>query len=162
MLRSLCFASLLAGVLCACGGRSPMSAEGHGSGATGGTNGTGAGGSDGGGSPTGGSGGSGATGGVGGTGGTPFNPIDCLACVGQSCPEVLACITDSACAQGILCTVQNCLAGGQPDLLCVAGCFNGDLQAAMDALQAFSCIFGTCGDYCSGLPLPGGGFPPGG
>ena len=42
---------------------------------------------------------------------------------------------------------------GQPDFICVLGCFNGDINAALLALQAVQCVFGTCGMEC------GGSFP---
>lgn len=61
------------------------------------------------------------------------------------------CITDPACAQGLGCVVTDCGIGGTPDFQCVLGCFDGDLGAALDALQAVGCIFGTCGDVCSGF-----------
>ncbi|MCA9621207.1 MAG: hypothetical protein KC731_19430 [Myxococcales bacterium] len=82
-----------------------------------------------------------------------FNPIDCLTCIGNNCPTALQCITDPTCAQGVLCSVQSCFMNGQPDFICVLGCFNGDINAALLALQAVQCVFGTCGMEC------GGSFP---
>src|SRR5437016_2448021 len=54
-----------------------------------------------------------------GAGGGGPNPIGCLTCVAQSCPDVLACVMDQACLQGLACTVMNCVSGGSPDLVCV-------------------------------------------
>ena len=126
-------------------------------------------------SPVGGNHGSGgnATGGQGATGGTiatggngeggttegggggGINPIDCIGCIAQSCPEVLSCVTNPECIQGIGCTVVQCLGGGQPDLLCIADCFGGDIEAAMEAIQVITCVFGECGDSCGNFfPMP--------
>lgn len=94
-----------------------------------------------------------------GQGGGGINPIDCIGCIAQDCPDVLACIQDPACGQGLLCTVSQCLGGGQPDLMCVLGCFDGDFGAATQAVQALGCVIGTCGDACGGAfpGFPGGG-----
>jgi hypothetical protein len=107
------------------------------------------------------SGGGGSGGGEGGapsgpgSGGAPPDPIACITCVAQSCPEVIACLTDMVCQQGLVCSVSQCLGGGQPDLLCVADCFGGDIQAAGQALMALACVATTCGPDCVGL-LPFG------
>lgn len=162
------FAFALVTVAVACGGRSyevlldPAASYGADGTGAGGSTTTGAGGDAG----QGGLGGATTTttttasggGGEGGSGGgPPPNPIDCIACIGQSCPEVLTCIQDPVCSQGLFCTVSQCLGGGAPDLMCVADCFGGDIGAALDALQVFSCVFGSCGDVCGGLfPFPGG------
>lgn len=110
---------------------------------------------EGGATTTGGAGGTGgmAAGGAGGEGGgaeggSPPNPIDCLGCVALQCPETVACLTDPACVQGLVCGVTQCLNGGQPDLPCVAECFDGDLDAAFQAIQALSCVIGPCGEVC--------------
>ena len=87
----------------------------------------------------------------GGEAGSPPNPIECITCVAQNCPEAVGCITDPECIQGLICSVSQCLSGGQPDLMCVADCFNGDFAKALEALQALGCIFMDCGDACSGL-----------
>ena len=97
-----------------------------------------------------GAGGMSGTGG-GETGGGPPNPVECIACVAQNCPEAVSCLTDPDCLQGLVCSVSQCLTGGQPDLMCVADCFNGDFAKALEALQALGCIFMDCGDACSGL-----------
>jgi hypothetical protein len=100
-----------------------------------------------------GGGGEGGLGGEGGGGG--FNPIDCIGCIATNCPEVLGCVTDPVCIQGIGCAVTQCLNGGEPDLMCVADCFGGDLEAALNALSVITCVFGECGDACGNLiPLP--------
>jgi len=105
----------------------------------------------------GGAGGVGGVGGVGGGGGSgpTFNPIDCIGCVAENCPYTLQCIQEPACVEGLGCAVSQCLAGGQPDLLCVTDCFNGDTGMAYLAVQAITCVFDTCGDPCAG----GAGFP---
>jgi len=103
--------------------------------------------------------GGGSAEGAGGGGGGGIDPLGCFTCITQSCPAVLSCIQDPVCGQGLFCAFTQCLTGGAPDLLCVTECFGGDLGAALDALQAVTCLFSTCGDACGGL-LPGG-FPPG-
>lgn len=113
----------------------------------------------------GGSGGSGGTGGggSGGTGGT--GPIACISCISQNCPSVQKCVMDKKCRDGVTCSMQKCLSGGgQPNLQCMLGCFNGDYQAAFSAFQAVQCFTSKCGQTCGGLipGLPGGGTPGGG
>lgn len=82
-------------------------------------------------------------------------PIECLACIGLQCPETIDCITNPECIQGVGCAVTQCLDGGNPDLPCVANCFDGDLEAAAEALQVLGCIFSQCGEACAGtLPFP--------
>jgi hypothetical protein len=105
--------------------------------------------------------------GVGGSGGFTTtsvgvgggNPIDCLTCIAQNCPQAIQCIQNPNCLQGSICTVQNCLVGGTPDLGCALNCFNGDIGAALLALQSLQCMFQTCGQQCGGLL--GGPPPPG-
>lgn len=144
--RVLLVASLLAG---ACGGRNldagpePLvdDDDDDGLGGAGGLDGEG-------GMSAGGMGGAG-TGGEGQGGSTPPpNPIDCLTCVATECPETVACLTDTTCVQGLVCTVSQCLSDGQPDLACVADCFDGDFDAALQAIQSISCVIGPCGDVC--------------
>ncbi len=142
MLRPLYLASLLAAV--ACGGRNldagpapVVDDDGFGGGGAGGFGGAG-------GQSEGGAG----TGGEGGSPPPPPNPIDCLTCVAFQCPETVACLTDPGCVQGLVCTVSQCLSDGQPDLICVAECFDGDIDGAVEAIQAISCVFGPCGDVC--------------
>jgi len=86
-----------------------------------------------------------------GTTGPGGGPIDCFQCIGQECPDALQCVQDPTCMQGIMCTVSQCLSGGQPDFSCILGCFNGDFQAAMQAFQSLSCVMGQCQDECGGL-----------
>ena len=101
--------------------------------------------------------GAGGAAGAAGSGPGP-DPLACIQCVAESCPEALACVQDPVCGQGLFCAFTQCLGGGSPDLMCVADCFNGDLGAALDALQAIGCVLGTCGAECGGLipGLPGG------
>ena len=101
-----------------------------------------------------GAGGTGATG-MGGEGPGPPNPVECITCVAENCPEVLDCVQDPVCGQGLACVVLECGIGGSPDLECLAGCFDGDIGAALDAIEVLTCIIGTCGDDCAAL-LPGG------
>ncbi len=86
-----------------------------------------------------------------GTTGPGGGPLDCFQCIGQECPEALQCLQDPTCMQGIVCTVSQCLSGGQPDFSCLLGCFNGDFQAAMQAFQSLSCVMSKCQDDCGGL-----------
>ncbi len=150
------------GVAWSCGGRSPLGSLAYeqplGAGGSG-TGGLGPGGSGPGGHAGHGHGGHGVggEGGFGGEGQGGFSPIDCMACVAQDCPDTLSCLTDPACLQGVGCVFANCLAGGEPDIMCAVDCFGGDMNAALSALMALSCIVDTCGDYCGGiLPIPGG------
>lgn len=113
----------------------------------------------------GGSGGSGASGGSGGgSGGT--GPVACVTCIAQKCPAVQQCLFDTKCRDGVICATQKCTSGGggQPNLQCMLGCFNGDFQAALAAFQSLQCFFTSCGQTCGGLipGLPSGGTPPGG
>ena len=144
-----------------CGGRSPLGSLAYEQSSTNGGSGLGPGGHGPGGHGPGGHGpgghGPGGEGGLGpgGQGQGGFDPIGCLGCVAQNCPDTLACVTDPACIQGIGCVVATCMSGGQPDMACALGCFNGDMSAALAALSAMTCVFGTCGDTCGGL-IPGG------
>jgi hypothetical protein len=151
------------GAATSCGGRSPIGSIAWGSGnAEAGSGGSGAQGGGGGGA-TGGYGGQGAGGyggqgagggGPGGSGGS--GPIECISCIGQNCPDTVSCITDPTCLQGVVCSLAQCMGGGQPDLMCVAQCFNGDMEAALNALTTLMCIASQCGDACGGmLPIPG-------
>ncbi|MCA9619792.1 MAG: hypothetical protein KC731_12285 [Myxococcales bacterium] len=91
----------------------------------------------------------------GGAGGGGIMPIECISCIATECPSAIDCITNPACVQGIVCAVGNCLNGGQPDIMCLLGCFDGDLDAALAAVDALTCIGGNCGDYCGDLlPFP--------
>lgn len=98
-----------------------------------------------------GEGGAGGISGEGGMGGQPINPVECLTCVGQNCPEAVACLTDQACITGLVCAAGQCLGGGNPDIMCVLQCFDGDLGAAQQALMAFGCIASQCSAECAGL-----------
>jgi hypothetical protein len=146
-------------VVIACGGRNleylgdlgtgePQTQSGGGGAGSGGRGGSG-------GVSAGGEGGAGNAGAIGGMGAGPPNPVECLTCIGQSCPEVITCLMDPTCQQGLVCTVTSCLGGGQPDLMCVNDCFMGDLGAAAIAITALACVGNSCGDRCLGL-LPGG------
>ncbi|MBW2458363.1 MAG: hypothetical protein JRI68_27925 [Deltaproteobacteria bacterium] len=156
-IRSLLFLLLALALAAACGGRTIEAGPGYGgddgeggsaagggtstSSGTGGTGGTTS-------SGTGGTGGT-TSSGTGGTGGT--SPLDCIGCIMTTCPQALDCVTDPDCLQGVICAVSDCLAGGQPDLMCVVGCFDGDMGAAMSAIDALMCIMGDCADQCGGM-----------
>ncbi len=116
---------------------------------------------------TGGVAGAGATGGNGGSGGS--GPLACFQCIQNKCPQIQQCIMDQACRQGAICAVQGCLSGGGTggiDFQCVAQCFNGNFQAALQAFQGIQCVFTSCSSQCPngipGLPGGGGGLPGGG
>jgi hypothetical protein len=82
-------------------------------------------------------------------------PTDCLSCVLEECPEAIACLTDPVCAGGLVCAVTQCLEGGAPDPECFIDCFGGDIDAALAAFEALTCVFTTCGEACQGeLPFP--------
>lgn len=102
-------------------------------------------------------GGGGITGGAapGGTGPGAGGPIDCFGCLGAKCPSALACITNPDCIAGITCAVTNCLAGGNPDPICLADCFGGDIGAALEAFEVITCVLGQCMSECGDLlPIP--------
>lgn len=107
-----------------------------------------------GGAADGGFGGEGGAGGDGGGGG--IMPIECLTCIGTECPDAIGCVTDPACIQGVVCAVSQCLGGGgTPDFMCLLDCFDGDIDAALSAVDALTCIAGSCSDACGNLiPFP--------
>lgn len=119
---------------------------------------------DDGGSSVGGSGVGGmAEGGVGGEGaggqggrGGGIMPLECLTCIGIECPDAVGCVTDPTCIQGVVCAVGQCLGGGgTPDFMCLLDCFDGDIDAALSAVDALTCIGGSCSDTCGNLiPFP--------
>jgi hypothetical protein len=91
-----------------------------------------------------------------GAGGMPPTPIDCITCIADNCPDAVGCFTDPECIQGVVCSVSQCLEGGQPDLPCVIDCFNGDIGKAFEAIQALTCVFQSCAAECGELlPFPG-------
>lgn len=101
------------------------------------------------------------TGGNGGGGGGGI--VECLQCTQQQCPEVQSCLMDEACRGGLICVAKDCLASGGFDMGCAMGCFSGDLGAAMQAVQGFSCVAQSCGDSCGSLlDMLGGGSNGGG
>lgn len=106
----------------------------------------------------GGEGGEGAGGeGEGGEGGDDPTPIDCFQCAAQNCPQALQCFTNPDCIQGLVCAVSDCLGGGAPDFMCLTECFDGDFEAAQQALTSIICITSSCGEECGDLlPFPGG------
>jgi hypothetical protein len=102
-----------------------------------------------------GSGAGGPGSGAGGPGSGAGSPIDCFGCIGDNCPQAIGCVTDPTCIQGIACSVTQCLAGGQPDIECLTDCFDGDVGAALEAIDVLTCVFGQCQMECGGLlPLP--------
>jgi hypothetical protein len=91
-----------------------------------------------------------------GAGGMPPTPIDCITCIADNCPDAVGCFTDPQCIQGVVCSVSQCLEGGQPDIPCVIDCFNGDIGKAFEAIQALTCVFQSCAAECGDLlPFPG-------
>jgi hypothetical protein len=110
--------------------------------------------------------------GAGGRGGG--GPLGCFQCLGSNCPSAMQCLQDTACRNGAVCVFTKCLAGGGGsgggmggiDYQCLLGCFNGDLNAGLQAFQTFQCIMQQCGNDCGSLlgGLGGGGIPglPGG
>jgi len=107
-----------------------------------------------GGSSEGGFGGQGGSANGGGGGG--IMPLACLTCIGQECPAAIDCVTNPSCVQGVACAVGQCLGGGgTPDFMCVLDCFDGDIDAALAAVDALTCIAGSCSDSCGDLiPFP--------
>ncbi|MEQ9325103.1 MAG: hypothetical protein RIF41_38405 [Polyangiaceae bacterium] len=101
-------------------------------------------------------GGFGGEGGAGEGGGGGIMPIECLTCIGTECPDAIGCVTDPTCIQGVVCAVSQCLGGGgMPDFMCLLDCFDGDIDAALSAVDALTCIAGSCSDACGNLiPFP--------
>ena len=131
-------------------------------------------------SGTGGTGGSG-TGGITGSGGSNTGgsggtgPLACVSCIQNQCPGVAQCLFSQPCRDGAICAVQTCLGGGGLNFQCLLGCFNGNIQAGLQAFQALQCFVANCSQTCGGVipglpggggggpstpPNPGGGTPP--
>lgn len=141
----------------ACGGRSPLARNLYedpdsagGSGGLGGSGGIG-------GTSVGGSAGMAGAGGVAGAGGGGtagsggILPTECLICAGTQCPDAVACLADPVCRDGLLCAVTGCISGGQPDVMCMLDCFDGDISAAIAAAQGLYCIIQNCRDECASV-----------
>jgi hypothetical protein len=73
----------------------------------------------------------------------------CVNCVLGSCPEVATCVTNTACANGLVCTVTQCAAdAGLGNIMCVSRCFGGNLQLALGAVTGITCVLQGCGPKC--------------
>ena len=74
----------------------------------------------------------------------------CISCTFTKCTSALQCIQNQACLNGASCTLQKCVSGGQPDFACALACFNGDITAATDAIDAVTCVLTNCASECQG------------
>ncbi|HMR09005.1 MAG TPA: hypothetical protein PKA88_24665, partial [Polyangiaceae bacterium] len=63
-----------------------------------------------------------------------------------------------ACASGVVCALTSCTGGF--NFQCIFGCFGGNIQAALQAFGAFSCLAQNCGQQCVGAIIGGGGGTP--
>jgi hypothetical protein len=74
----------------------------------------------------------------------------CNQCVDVRCNSTTACSLNPQCLGGTECYFANCAAlpGQNQQIPCALKCFNGDLQLAMVALQAVSCVYQACGSQC--------------
>lgn len=112
-------------------------------------------------------GGGGDSGGFPGGDGPAGEVIQCMSCVQSECPELMECLTDAECRDGLMCIAQDCLGGGGGggfDPMCMMGCFGGNIGAAMGVFQGFQCAMNECPcdsllDLAGGLGGDGGGFP---
>jgi len=113
----------------------------------------------------GGAGGRSGTGGAGGGGGGPAggNPLlgilpgirstpACNRCVDTRCNGTSACSSDPACLSGVACYFAACasLPNEGERFACALKCFNGNVQLFGIAIQAVSCVYGSCGPMCGG------------
>src|SRR5262249_45436171 len=83
----------------------------------------------------------------------------CVSCVENQCgTQIDACLGDTACRNGLVCTLDQCLAPdstgglsiGSADLTCILGrCFMGDLVAAGTATGALNCLSKRCRTTCT-------------
>ena len=74
----------------------------------------------------------------------------CISCTFTKCTSALKCLQNQACLNGASCTLQKCVSGGQPDFACALACFNGDITAATDAIDAVTCVLTNCASECQG------------
>ncbi len=95
--------------------------------------------------------------GQGGTGGAGGAVGECLDCLASDCPAGQQCFSNPACVSGSICTLQNCINGGGPNIPCAIGCFNGDIQTAQQAFPLVQCAGNQCAGSCTGVL---GGPPP--
>jgi hypothetical protein len=150
LLQSL--AQCVADAGCPCSGTGGTGGTGGVGGSTGGVGGStgGVGGSTGGvGGSTGGVGGStgGVGGSTGGSGGT--TSTECTQCTSQSCPEAQQCLQNTACRSGAVCAFTRCVSGSGFSVGCFLQCFDGDVNLAIRAFQAFRCVARQCGTDCA-------------
>jgi hypothetical protein len=88
----------------------------------------------------------GTTGGLGGFGGSTGA---CVECITTSCPAAQECLADPACIEGAICGATSCVDQGS-GVGCWLGCFGGDVQKALAAYEAVTCVVEGCGMQCSG------------
>jgi hypothetical protein len=84
----------------------------------------------------------------------PIPEGPCGTCVREHCgTQINQCVNDPACREGLLCAAQMCAgssaADAGPDLVCLFGCFRGDLGKVLSALEGLGCIKSNCTDACS-------------
>ncbi len=91
--------------------------------------------------------------------------IDCVQCISNDCSmPIFQCIQSQPCQQAFACVAQMCLGGGGAGGLdpgCLLKCASGNATGALQVLQVFMCVTGTCGPDCAtllgGLAGLGGG-----
>jgi hypothetical protein len=80
--------------------------------------------------------------------------IACGECLLGKCgSDIFACVRDAACQKTFQCVVTDCLAsgGGTPSPACLFKCASGDVKGALEIVQIFTCVTGTCGADCNSL-----------
>jgi hypothetical protein len=72
----------------------------------------------------------------------------CVECITSSCPAAQECLGDPACIEGAICGATSCLDQGSA-VGCWLGCFGGDVQKALAAYSAVTCVIEGCGMQCT-------------
>lgn len=97
--------------------------------------------------------------------GRDAGPIACAGCVIGTCGQAIVdCIGTPACLSVFTCITTTCLApradgGGGPgggglgglDATCLLGCAGKNPAGALQVIQIFQCVTGTCSPDCGGL-----------
>jgi hypothetical protein len=92
--------------------------------------------------------------------------VDCANCLFTDCSmPILACIQSPPCQQAFQCVLGTCFGsggGGGLDPACLLKCASSSPTGALQVLQVFMCVTGTCGPDCASLLSGLGGLGGGG